>query len=267
MVGVSVTVRAVAGFLLSFAVAAAALRLRALSRSGAVAAVAVGTISVAAGWSWAVLLLSFFAPSSALSRMRVDIRESRTAAVIANRGARDWAQVLANGGLFAIAAGLSLATMWPGWLAAGAGSLAAATADTWATEIGTLSLRTPVRITDWRPVPPGTSGGITITGTAASVAGAVFIAVVAWVLQWPELVVVGAFLGGVIGSSLDSVIGALWQSKRRCATCQQFTERRVHSCGEMTGHVSGLEWLENDEVNLLCTLAGAAVAVIVLEAG
>src|SRR5438093_5230732 len=46
-----------------------------------------------------------------------------------------------------------------------AGALAAAAADTWATEIGAFSPFAPRLITSGRQVPRGTSGGITVLGS------------------------------------------------------------------------------------------------------
>ena len=54
--------------------------------------------------------------------------------------------------------------------AAFAGAIAAASADTWATEIGTLSPANPVSIATLRPVQTGMSGGVSILGIAASAA-------------------------------------------------------------------------------------------------
>jgi uncharacterized membrane protein len=38
------------------------------------------------------------------------------------------------------------------------------------------------------------------------------------------------------------------------------TEQRTHLCGAPTVIVGGLAWLENDAVNLLSSVVGAAVA-------
>jgi uncharacterized protein (TIGR00297 family) len=172
-------------------------------------------------------------------------------------------QVLANGGLYALAAALSLVVPWGGWPALGAGALAAAAADTWGTEVGTLAVAPPRLITTWRTVPVGTSGGVTPAGLVATLAGALFIGALSWLLRWPAQMAVAATVGGIVGALVDSLVGALWQTRRWCAQCQTRTERAVHSCGSPTAHAGGARWLDNDAVNLLSGVVGAAVALAI----
>ena len=87
-------------------------------------------------------------------------------------------QVAANGGLFAVLAYRAGAAPESTYGVAAAGALAAASADTWATELGTLWGRHPRSIVSWRPLRPGMSGAVTFVGTLGGVAGAVLIAVV-----------------------------------------------------------------------------------------
>ncbi|MFN2399086.1 MAG: DUF92 domain-containing protein [Gemmatimonadaceae bacterium] len=256
--------RALTGLVIALCAAAVSLRFRLLSRSGAIAAAILGTLAVMAGWSWGVLLMAFFASSSALTRMGIDIKEARTNRIVSKRGARDPVQVLANGAVLGAAALASLLIVqWHGWLAIGAGAIAAATADTWATELGILSGLQPRMLTTLRKVPPGTSGGITIAGLLGSAAGSVFVGAVVLLVGWPAPVAVAASAGGLAGSAADSLLGSVWQSRRKCGLCSEFTERRVHSCGTITEHAGGLHWMENDQVNFLSTLGGATVALMV----
>lgn len=255
--------RATVGLALAGAIALTARRAGVLSRSGAGAAIVVGTASVAAGWTWGALLIAFFISSSTLSRMRAAVKARRTAGVVAKGGERDAAQVLANGGPFALAAVLSLLTPWSGWAVAAAGALAAATADTWGTELGTLANAPPRLITTWRPVPPGTSGGVTPAGLAATAAGALFIAVVAWLLHWTVEAAAAAVAGGIAGALVDSLLGAHWQERRRCTRCHTGTEQRVHACGAATERAGGIAWLNNDGVNLVSGAMGALIALLI----
>ena len=260
-------------FLLAAAIAlvivAVARLTGALSRGGSLAAFVVGTIAIAAGWSWTTLLLAYFISSSALSRYGAGRKESRTAAVVEKGGARDAAQVLANGLGFTVAAALALIPDLAAspdiamrLAALGAGTLASSASDTWATEIGTLVGATPRSITTGRPVEIGRSGGITIAGTLAAVIGAGFVAVVARTVGWDTRIALAAWLGGMLGSTLDSVLGATVQARRWCVRCQRGTERAVHDCGTPTRNYGGLSWLGNDAVNLVSTSVGGLLAML-----
>ena len=253
--------RAAAGIALAAVVALAARSARALTTDGAIAATLVGAASVAAGWSWAALLLGFFVSSSALSRIGIDIKQRRTSGILEKGGERDALQVLANGGVFAVAALGHVVSTGDGWLAMGGGALAAATADTWATEIGTLARGAPRLITTWRPAPPGTSGAVTAVGTLAMVLGSAFLTLGMVAAVWPRHVVAASFAGGVLGALADSLAGATMQARRRCASCDARTERAIHSCGAHTVHVGGAAWMTNDAVNFLCSVAGALSAL------
>ena len=255
-------VRLCSGFVVAIAIAALARRTRALSASGAVAATLVGTAAVAAGWDWGALLVAFFVASTLLSRLRREHKQAAGSGVIGKGDERDAVQVLANGAVFALAAVAHVAMPAAAWQAVGAGALAAATADTWATEIGMLAPRPPRSIVTFRSVPAGTSGGVTLLGVLGGILGAAFIELAALLLGWPPSVVVAVLAGGIAGSIADSVIGAMLQQKRWCDQCNAPTERAVHSCGSETRRVGGLPWMDNDAVNAACTVVGAAVAYL-----
>jgi uncharacterized protein (TIGR00297 family) len=239
-------------------VAAIAHRAGALTGRGAWAATAVGTACVAAGWDWGTLMVAFFTTSTFLSRVGHARKATLAAGVVAKAGPRDAAQVLANGGAFAACAVAYAFQRSPLWLAAGAGGLAAATADTWGTEVGMLAGGTPRSILSWRPVPAGTSGGITGIGTLASVVGAIVIGATARAVGWTPSAVWSAVIGGVGGATADSILGASLQARRWCDRCQATTERVVHACGAPTVDAGGVTWLDNDTVNV----AGAAVGAL-----
>jgi uncharacterized protein (TIGR00297 family) len=240
----------------------AARRLRSLTRSVAVAAVLIGAATASAGWSWAALLVAFFVTASALSKLGEQEKTARIRSIVEKSDERDVSQVLANGGVFAFAGIAHLMWNSPGWYALGAGALAASAADTWATEIGTLAKGNPVSIISGRAVPVGTSGGVTLTGSAAAVVGSLFIAAGAAFARWPVSVTAVA-LGGVAGALADSLLGATLQSRRYCDACSQPTERKVHSCGIRTRPAGGVAWLDNDGVNAICSAVGGLITLIV----
>jgi len=263
------------------------VRSHALTRSGAVAAFAVGTITFAAGTiGTALLLLAFFISSIALSR--AGKKRKRALVDIGKAGARDAWQVLANGGVATVAllawVFLDHSSSASAWFVAFAGAYAAATADTWGTEIGTLAEKPPRSILTRKPVATGLSGGVSSAGTAAEIAGTVLIAVLtplALILALPSgsplimhepvwfhltgvhiwyTLIVPVFAGGFGGALVDSLLGATLQARRWCPACQRECEVDQHGCGTATVHRRGLPWLTNDGVNLAATVAGALIA-------
>ena len=248
--------------MLAGALALGARAARSLSISGAVAALVVGTTATVAGWPWAIVLIVFFLTSSALSKFRHAAREARIGDIVEKGDERDAIQVLANGGVFAAAALAGMITGNPIWSVLAVGALSAAASDTWATEIGTLLGRTPRSVVSFKPLPAGTSGGVTLPGTLASLAGAAFIAGVA-TLAGTGTPVGAVFIGGVAGSLADSLAGATVQERRWCDACARGTERRVHNCGSATRVVGGVPGARNDFVNIVCTIVGGIVAALV----
>lgn len=246
-------------------VCATAWRFRWLTPAGGAAALGVGAaVLVGSGVGGLALLALFFVTASALTTWNPARRRpgalARSAASreeaaegaaweqavevepcgdAAGRGAR---QVVANGGVAAAAALLGLAGVLPLAQVAVAGALAAAAADTWATEIGTAVGGPTRRIGTRERVPPGRSGGISAAGTAGGVAGALLLGAAAALLA-PAVadhlgsgVAAAAAVGvaGVAGMAADSFIGA-----------------------HLEGRVSGID---NHTVNLTGTAVGAAVA-------
>ena len=256
--------RVPAGLALACIVAAVAVRAGALSGSGAGAAVVTGTLATAAGWAWAALLVAYFLTTTALSRAGAAAKAARTGDVVAKGGRRDWRQVLANGGVFAVACGAWLIIPETYVAALAIGSLAAAAADSWATEIGTLTGGVPRSVLSLRRVAPGTSGGVTAAGTAAMLAGALFIATIAHLLGFAPAVTAAGAAGGVGGALIDSVLGAAVQARRWCPACRIATEQVQHRCGSPTHALGGVQWIDNDAVNLVCALSGGLLAALLV---
>ena len=249
--------RIVAGVVFAAVVALAARRARALTADGAVAAWIVGAIVFdALGWPGAAVLFAFFIPSTMLSR--IGRAHKRALVDVGKAGPRDAFQVAANGGAAALAALAAAAFHTPAALCAFAGAFAAASADTWATEIGTLARGRPRSILNLRPMATGLSGGITVPGTLAQAAGALAVAGTAAAVGLGSWWVVAA--AGFGGALTDSLLGAAAQALRWCPTCNRACETNPHICGTPTSLARGFAWLENDAVNAAATATAALIA-------
>lgn len=318
-----IVTRLVFGLVFSILIGWLAYRRRSLSRSGIVGAVITGTaIFGLGGLLPGLLLIAFFVSSSALSHYRAG-RKQDVAEKFDKSARRDLGQALANGGMAAIAAALSGVWLWSAphppapssapWILFGAlvGALATVNADTWATEIGVLSKHPPRLITRLsRIVEPGTSGGVTLLGTLAAVAGAAFIGGAAlllcaalwdvaglvvghnaaqtfapawrhdpgvWLANIPAGIVPAGFplagllaitlaatIAGLIGSLADSLLGATVQGIYYDPSRQKETEKPVGRDGMPNPLARGWRWLNNDWVNFIASLAGAAVAALIV---
>ena len=258
------------GFLLAIIVAYLAYRAHSLNKSGAFAATLVGTVIFGfGGLAWAILLLTFFITSSGLSRAfkkrKTDLNEK-----FSKGHERDAGQVFGNGGLATLFAALyafypESILPWIGFAA----SLAAVNADTWATELGVLNPTPPRLITNpTKRVEKGTSGGISLFGTLASLVGSAIIALPA-ILLAPTGTLNPAFFylitaAGLGGSLFDSFLGATVQAMYFCPAEQKETEKHpLHTCGTETVHIRGWKWLDNDWVNFACGAFGVVIALFV----
>lgn len=218
-----------------------AWRVKALTLSGAVAAAAVGFCHLAFGGGLAAgALLAFFGTSTALSKLG---KRRKDALGFEKGGQRDAWQVLANGGVAALCCAL-------GWPEAMLGALAAANADTWATELGSLFGGKPRKITTLAPTEPGESGAVSLLGTLAALAGALALGSFggnAWL---------AVTMGGFVGALLDSFLGATLQAQWRDPRTGRWSEI---PCGPPE---RGVNWMRNDAVNTIATLAGAVTAAL-----
>jgi len=92
------------------------------------------------------------------------------------------------------------------------------------------------------------------------------------VLLWPGATInagdqllygVIILIAGVGGSLVDSLLGATVQAIYWCPGCEKETEKSPnHSCGSITEQIRGWKWMNNDAVNLTCTLSAALLALL-----
>ena len=213
-----------------------------LDSSGLLAAMGVGlTVSLLGHWTWLVILVVFLFVGSMATKWRFE--EKRALSIQeSNEGARGWRNVMANGAAASLVAVLAWFGEGDWYFLAVACSVSVALSDTLASEIGSLDPRTRSIIT-LEAVPPGTNGGMSPTGTAAALLGALLIATVAVLLapvygepmSVASIFVVVAIVGW-LGCQVDSILGELLENK-----------------GYIGKHT----------VNFLATLSGAAMAVVV----
>jgi uncharacterized protein (TIGR00297 family) len=191
-------------------------------------------IFLGAGFTGLALLALFFGLGTAASAWKV-VDKRRLGLAEENKGRRTAGQVLANAGV----AGLLGLLSWQLPAQAAllqlmlAGSFAAATADTLASELGNIYGRRYYNILTLRPDTRGLNGVISLEGTLLGAAGSVFLAA-AYCLGYGWGAAFGWLLvAGTAGNLMDSVLGA--------------TLERRH-------------YVSNNVVNLLNTLVGALTA-------
>lgn len=256
--------RWIAGLVLAGAITALAWRRGSLTGRAALAGAVTGGVLVGAGGWWTgVLLVLFFVTADGLTRL------PRRGGAPARGDRRSAAQVLANGGAALLFTALHGLTGQGAWLAGAGAAIAAANADTWATEIGRRFGGAPRSIVTFQPLPSGASGGVTALGTLASLAGAALIGGAAalglrqgWLdagLAAPATLAL-VTIAGFGAALLDSLLGATVQVVYRCPVCGAVTESPDHHLHAPLVAVRGQVWATNDAVNALSTLAAALVA-------
>jgi len=278
------------------------LRKQSLSKSGALAAWVVGFLTMATSLRFGALMILFYQSSSMLAKFRSETK-ARFEEDHKQGGQRSAAQVLACSLLGTIVAAVFACLLGADdvplnfdkhllrsqLLCAYVGHYACCNGDTWASEIGILSPSSPRLVTAFfrRVVPRGTNGGMSWTGTGASIAGGAFIGaghtVVGlllgigdegrgdgWVSGWMFMSVVGAMCG-FLGSLCDSVLGGLLQPTWYCAERKRVVkhpregEKEGGREGGRRGSVtliSGVDLLSNEQVNVVSVLVTTLVAPV-----
>lgn len=144
-----------------------------LTRYGSFTAWLLGIYLTVLGPEWLTVVLAFFISSVMLTKIRASIRGKKKKSIARNA----W-QVIANI-LWAVMASLGyLLTKDEIFIHLFIAFVAAVTADTWASEAGPLFSKRAWSVADRRMHEAGTTGGISIGGTLAALAGAVFITLI-----------------------------------------------------------------------------------------
>ncbi len=243
--------------LFSLTIFSFAFKWKSLTASGFIGGFALGVfVFGSGGLKWILPLVIFFLTASLLSKI------SRSSDSGFQKGSnRDILQVLANGGIGALFSLANFYSPHPVYFLVYLGAIAAAMADTWATEIGAFSANPPRNILTFKRVKKGTSGGVTLLGSFGGLAGAFLLAGIGAFYGLSLQHVLFITFAGFLGNVADSVLGASVQSLFVCNHCEKLTERRVH-CGKSAIHQKGWKCVDNDMVNLLNTLAGAILVYV-----
>jgi len=209
---VSVTLISVA-VIIAFGFGYFAYRFKTADLSGLFSAAMIGILLIVfADVRWFLVMLAFFIAGSACTRYRYADKENL--GVEQNRGgARGYRNVFANCVVSVAAAVLFGVTQHPAFAAMFVGSVAAAAADTVASEIGVTG-GTPYMITTGRRVPAGTNGGVTLLGEMAALICAIVISATAFflgVIDFPTLLICS--IAGLVGTNIDSLAGAVIENR------------------------------------------------------
>lgn len=238
--------------------------LNTLTANGAAAAFILGSLVFTMGkLNGALALVTFFATSSILSNIGKGAkREAR--ALLEKTSRRDMAQAFANGGvpLFLVSASMFNPCWWAYLLFLAA--LASVTADTWATEIGTILPGRPLSLRTLTRVPKGTSGAVSALGTLGCIVGSCLIGLFAGLHKQAGGFSVASFvivsIAGFMGCAVDSVLGATLQAQYARAPRGQLTE--VHKEGMILAR--GFPWMRNDMVNFISSATAAMICFLIL---
>lgn len=247
-------------FMVVFAVTA--YRKKHLTKNGAFAAFVAGVVVF---WSTHIqgfiLLCCFYASSYVIGKYCALKHNEK---MIEKKGhTRDYMQVIANG-LMAVIAALQYGnTLNIRFLVMFGAVIAEATSDTWAGEIGRMSSKPPVSIRTLRTVPKGLSGGVTALGFAGAFAGSFLIAII-WFIIFPVRVnFVSVFIitfCGFAGCVLDSFLGATCQAMYLDEKNDAITEQDTDEEGNKRKLIRGINWMDNDMVNLSSNIICAMFA-------
>ena len=228
----------VAAVIVAFTFGYFAFRARTADLSGLFSAALVGIILLVfaspQGPQWFLIMLSFFILGSTATKYKFEYKK-RIGVEQGQSGARGYRNVFANGIIAAAAAVLFGVFQQPVFVVMYVGSVASATADTLASEIGVTG-GIPRLITTLKQVPIGTNGGITVTGEAVALLGGFVVSGIAMLLHviTPQMMII-CTITGFVGTNIDSVVGATLENKG---------------------------FLGNAGTNLLATLGGGIFAVI-----
>ena len=193
-----------------------------LNESGTWAAAIMGLVVAIGGhWTWLVTLLAFLSAGFFVTRWRYG-EKKEMGFNEGEDGERDWTNVISNGGVPMLISLYAFITEdWQELLPIFVASVAVATSDTFASEVGCLDKRVYM-ITTLKKCEPGLNGGFSPNGQIAALVGALLISLVAMALGMlvgaealssPVEFIVSISIIGFLGCQVDSLLGALLENR------------------------------------------------------
>lgn len=209
------------------------------------------------GISLLLAVFTFFISGSLISKISND-KKKEAICLHKRKGSRTWIQVLANT-LPAFIFSICYCCSWcDGFIYASYVCLATANADTFASEIGMLSKHQPISIRTFKPLERGLSGGISFLGSCGSMLGSLLIAL--FTIEFPNThIFIITFLMGIVGSFLDSVLGAFIQVKYVTENGKITEDNKKNNKYSI---YSGVSWVNNDVVNFLSIFIAGMVSLM-----
>ncbi|MBL7922896.1 MAG: DUF92 domain-containing protein, partial [Bacteroidia bacterium] len=170
--------------------------------------------------------------------------------------ARDAMQVWANGGVYLF---FCLAdAVYPGlFLSTAAVSISISTSDTLSSEIGMALKGKTIDLLRLKKTTAGISGGISLAGSLAGLAGALAAAAICMIslegISGEYWLIIALF--GLAGMFIDSLLGSALQVKYFNEDLQAWSDRPTDRSSKRKGMV----WIGNDTVNVLSQLLGCGI--------
>jgi uncharacterized protein (TIGR00297 family) len=183
-------------------------RLRFLTRAGSLSAYLLGIYLFGIlGINWAIPVIFFFTSSVIFTKIHASFNKKKSTI---SHPRNSW-QVLANSLAAIIFSAIYLWSEQPFYLFLFMASVAAVTADTWASEIGPVFNRKCFSLATFKTGKAGISGGISVAGSLAALLGSFSVAILSYYLFFNELnykIILIITLSGFFASFIDSILGA-----------------------------------------------------------
>lgn len=259
------------GIISSTIIASIAYNKKSLNRSGMIAAIILGSsIFVFGGIIPFILMLVFFISSSIISRI-AKIKKISLEKIHEKGDARDFIQVIANGGIALICVILFQVTKDIKFLIASAVSFSVSNSDTWASELGVLSKGNTRSILTGKIIEKGVSGGVSLLGTLSAFLGATVIGlsytiIYIFTFGYDKSIVkilLLITLLGFLGSILDSILGVTIQGHYIDELSEKITEKKFNGYRK-NRLISGYRFINNDMVNILSNLIITTISILIL---